>query len=220
MFTTYNFNTNMFIPRSRTNILFIKKEIKMKSELKDDCFRIINKSNFIPEIVDEIDPMKDIIISIPGRKFFLKRTINGTLNFITVKDIMLDSTISFSKNISRTDVFEKLCISTPLGIKTIFTEPLKVPYYFKTKTFYETEKVIVDEKLNSLILHKFMISMYLDLFKLRECENVIKIPKNTPVLEISFLPHYFIGNPEVKKIRRTYLIESEEICENFINTFG
>lgn len=220
VFKLIPFNSNMFLSKERTTIKFIKKE-KQMTKIQDDSFRKIKHDNFIPDIVDEIDPTSDIIIAIPNKKFFLKRTITGNLNFICVNDLDLTSTTSFSKNISRKDLYDKLFISTPVGIKIQFSEPQKIPYFFKTNVFFETEKVLDEnENLSSVIYYNFIISLYLDLYKLREYENVIKIPKKTPILEISFIPHYFIGRTESVKIRKTHLIESEEICENFIKTFG
>lgn len=193
------FNLNMF----RTQKVYYEDE-----EIEPNKLEILNKTDLNPEDVYSIDTTENIVICTIDDNHIFKKELNGTISIINDNQINL---VSYIKNNSiQIPVYFPVKLSIPHGIKVNFTNPIMYPYY---KNIYNESKYnTFNMHTNFLITNMtFIIEFDLEIYK--KHNEVLQIPKGTPLINMEFIPTISIYTQ--KKINSIYILKDTEIYKEF-----
>ncbi|MCK9293161.1 hypothetical protein M0P25_03740 [archaeon] len=186
--------------------------------------QIINSIN--PNDIANINPLKNIIICVPeNNKNSIKESENlSTYDIFTNKDLNLssDGTANISPRILSLKYVVDLKISHPTGMILQFSDHVIDPYVnIYSKIYKKFDFINVCEEKTEKITHHFIqnfnFNLYIDTIRLREENLQLLIKKGTFITNFMFL--WYVNNFETPQYENTYLIENNQVYEDFVNLF-
>lgn len=191
-------------------------------ERNPDMFEILNEKD-CAEITEKVDPNTNIVLCTPTEEEILKRNTNGSLSIITTNNINLSTMKSLINSLLSFPFTPKLKILVPSGINLNFKEPISSPYH---NTFYK--KINIESRSwaesdceipEYMIYNDLSFTIYFDLDQLKKHQKVVTLLKDTPLLNLEFLPIYYVGSTKFPNISKTTWIRSKEVYDKFEEIF-
>jgi hypothetical protein len=182
----------------------------------------IIENEFYPEIINEINPSKNIIILTPNQYNFIKRNDFGKLDILSTVDVELSSCRSIGDGMTKIiNVIPKIKLIVPKGIEVTFTSSINNNYTEKIycKNNIESRKYYKSEINDFLIYTRLDLDLYIDLHQMKRYKPMLKIDFGQPLFSIGFNPIYYVGNPIIEEIEAIYWLKNDNLMDQCEDLF-
>ena len=212
-------------------MLHINKKDRLLPKGKNMYKSLRSIENF-PDLVDNINLEKDIIISSRENEMLIRQNIDGTFSLILNRDENLSAGKSaLGGSMSLFDYYPQLKICIPQGIKMHIDDP-SFGFSFFDKIYPDCVIIYPDNKesdskdvsfINSNLppryyLTEFKFSFQIDIHRLKNVNKTFLLKKGQSIANIFFseLPHIKNFGEELENI---YYIQDDEIFRTFTDVF-
>lgn len=213
-----------FFPEHKLNP-FIEMNLNQKfiknKEFEPNMFEILKSEESVELVQQKIDPLTNIIVCTSENGEKITRKPEGSLSFLSNRTIDLTNTKFINQVFAVVNYVPEIKVSIPKGIKLGIEEPEESSFH--NKIYTDPKKIHKRENEESvpghIIYNKFYLTLYLDLYKLRQKTSTLTFHTGNPLFEMSFYPIYHVGSHEFALLDNIYWIENDEIFKNFNDIF-
>jgi hypothetical protein len=195
---------------------------------------VLKEKDQITHTVDNIDVGSNIIMCSKQNSNMIRQNFDGTFNVFLRHDENLSiGKSAISGNMSVFSIYPQIKMSIPQGFRIDIIPPaFKSGFFDKIysdcKVYYDKEHEVAknsgfNELPTHLIMTDFILTFYIDVYRLRDINKTFLLKKGQALADIVFteLPHFQKNESydTVNKLENIYLIHDDEIYDSFIDTF-
>lgn len=202
------------------NKVDINKYNKQFRKFKDMYYIIENE--FYPELVNEIDIAKSIVICTPNNYNFIRRNKFGKLDILASVEINLSNCYSINEYIKRFNCVPKIKLLVPKDIEVYIDKPdNNFTNMIYPSITVEERKHHKSDIIDYLVYKRIELDIYIDINQLKRRNSLYIIKYDQPIFNISFKPICFVGsiNPVSSINNEIYWIKNDELFKTFEDTF-
>ena len=186
-----------------------------------DMYYIIEKE-FYPELINEIDLARSIVIVSPNQYNFIRRNRFGKLDVLASQNINLSNCASVNEYfLKKVNCIPKIKVLVPKGIELSIEKPnnnyTNIIYPNFDTEFRKHHK----SNINDYLLYSRMeFDIYIDTKQFLKTNPSHQIRFDVALFTMSFRPMCYVGSvDQVNQIDDIYWIKNDELFKTFEDTF-
>ena len=198
----------------------VNKSYRQYRKFKD-MYYIIEKE-FYPELINEIDIARSIVIVTPNNYNFIRRNEFGKLDVLASKIINLSNCASINDFfIKQVNCLPKIKVLVPKGIELSIDRPdNNYTNIIYPKFEYESRQHHKSNIVDYLIYKRMELDIYIDTKQFKKTNPLYQIKFDQALFTMVFRPICYVGNVDPSpSINEIYWIKNDELYKTFEDTF-
>ena len=203
----------------RIDPLLYMEVMRKCKEYKFEDDNMIHTDTF--DDIANLELSENIVISTPSKACNIVREKDGSLNVKVPNDLELSGSRVLVNGVLIQAVRIHMKFAIPKGIKLVYNTPFDGSYINNFYIESNVEKRASDDEgvPEYLTYQNFDITLHIDLNQLKKVNKTAYIKKGSNILNIAFVPIYYVGAMTFPNIQNTYIIKNDEIFKTFDEVF-
>lgn len=171
--------------------------------------------------ISSLELSENIIISLPEKQNNIIREKDGSIIIKSTSDLELSGARVLFNSILVKEIRMHFKMSVPKGLRLQYGIPFDSSYInnFYIESTVQKRSNDDDGIPEYLTYQNFTVTFHIDLNQLKKVNKTAYIKKGTPLLNIAFMPIYYVGSMTFPNIQNTYLINNDEVFKTFDQVF-